>query len=319
MQALNRNTRNKIVIIIALVIFIGLSVQFASPKFSNPPVTSNIKVPDNVSAVLRKGCYDCHSNESKLSWFDKLAPVSWIVASDIKEARSRFNLSQWNDLPPADQQVKFWEMINMAENGKMPLPSYLRFHPDAKLSSSDINVLKKYAQRFINSKIGDTAELNKEEREYKAYIISNSTNVKRPTSLNGIRYSDDYKNWEVIAATTRFENGTMRIIYGNDIAVNAIEQGEIDPWPQGSVIVKVVWNMIEDKDGNIRAGSFNNTQWMVKNDQQFPDTKGWGFARFNGINLLPYGKTASFGKACFNCHKLVKETGYVFDLPAKIE
>ena len=313
------NTNKKILVMISLMIFVVLSVQFTSPKISNPPITSQIKVPSDVSAVLKKGCYDCHSNESKLSWFDKLAPVSWIVSSDIKEARSRFNLSQWNDLAPADQQIKFWEMINMAENGKMPLPSYLRFHPNAKLNSTDIKVLKRFAQTFITSKVGDTAEINKAGKEFTNYSTSNNHSKIKPVSLNGIVYSDEYKNWKVVAATTRFENGTMRIIYGNDIAVSAIEQGKFDPWPQGSIIVKVVWNMIEDKDGNVRAGSFNNTQWMVKDDHKFPDTQGWGFARFNGINLLPYGKTAAFGTACFNCHKLVKETGYVFDLPAKIQ
>jgi hypothetical protein len=315
MEPSRRRINRKLLVILTILVFVGLTQKFTSPEIINPPVTSKINVPQDVSAVLRKACYDCHSNETKLAWFDKIAPVSWIVSADIKEARSRFNFSQWDDLAPADQQVKFWEMINLAENNKMPLPSYLRFHPTAKLDKKDIEVLKKYAQRFIISKPGDTAEINEAEKEFKVFRISNGKHPNAPTSLNGVRYSDDYRNWKVIVATTRFETRTMRIVYGNDIAIKAIEGGRTDVWPQGSVIVKVVWNMIEDKDGNIRTGTFNNTQWMIKDDKKFPDTEGWGFARFSGVKLLPYGKTASFGTACFNCHKLVKETGYVFDLP----
>ncbi|KQS36232.1 heme-binding domain-containing protein [Pedobacter sp. Leaf194] len=315
METPKKRINRKVLVITLIVIFVAISLQFAGPEIINPPVTSAIDVPDSVSAILKKGCYDCHSNESKPAWFDKLAPVSWIVSSDIKEARSRFNFSQWTDLAPADQQVKFWEMINMAQNGKMPLPSYLTFHPEAKLTSKEIQVLKDYGQKFIISKPGDTAGVADAERELQGFRISNQTPQRTQVSLNGIKYSDDYKTWKVMVATTRFETRTMRVVYGNDIAIKAIENGDINPWPQGSIIVKVVWNMIEDENGEIRPGTFNNTQWMVKDDKKFPETKGWGFARFNGTKLLAYGKTAKFGTACFNCHKLVKGTGYVFDLP----
>ncbi|MFC3559080.1 heme-binding domain-containing protein [Pedobacter jamesrossensis] len=315
METQRKRINRKVLVIIIIVVFVGISLQFTGPEIVNPPITSEIQVPENVSAILRKACYDCHSNESRPSWFDKIAPVSWLVSSDIKQARSRFNFSQWNDLAPADQQVKFWEMINMAQNNKMPLPSYVTFHPDAKLTKTDIDVLKKYGQQFILSKPGDTAGVKEAEKELAIFMALGNRPQLEPVSLNGIKYSGDYKNWKVMVATTRFETRTMRVVYGNDIAIRAIEEGNINPWPQGSTIVKVVWNMIEDADGNIRPGTFNNTQWMVKDDQKFQDTKGWGFARFNGTNLLPYGKNAAFGTECFNCHKLVKETGYVFDLP----
>lgn len=306
-------------IVLGIIVFVVLSIQLFNPKVQNPPVTSEIPVSFAVSAILKNSCYDCHSNESKLKWFDKIAPVSWLVSSDIKEARSRFNFSQWNDLTPADQQVKFWEMINMAENHKMPLPSYVKMHPESRLSEKDLAVLKSFASKYIISKPGDTSAANAADREFKIFQTGSKYSGPEPISLNGIKYSGDYRNWKVLVATTRFENGTMRIIYGNDIVVKAIEEGRINPFPDGSVIVKAVWNMVEDKQGNITQGTFNNTQWMIKDEQKFPDTKGWGFARFNSTKLIPYGKNIASLTACFNCHKLVKETGYVFDLPVKIK
>jgi hypothetical protein len=54
---------------------------------------------------------------------------------------------------------------------------------------------------------------------------------------------------------------------------------------------------------------------MTKDDARFPDSKGWGFGKFNGIGLQPYGHTAAFNTTCFNCHKIADKNDYVFNLP----
>jgi hypothetical protein len=54
---------------------------------------------------------------------------------------------------------------------------------------------------------------------------------------------------------------------------------------------------------------------MIKDSKRFPDSKGWGFAKFNGIGLKPYGSTAAFNTTCFNCHKAASNNDYVFNLP----
>ena len=64
-------------VIILLLIFAG--IQFIRPVITNPPVTGNVKVPHEVQTILRNSCYDCHSNETNLSWYDKIVPVSWFV------------------------------------------------------------------------------------------------------------------------------------------------------------------------------------------------------------------------------------------------
>jgi len=43
----------------------------------------------------------------------------------------------------------------------------------------------------------------------------------------------------------------MRIVYGNAITVKTIMEGKIHPIPNSASIAKVVWNKIEDKDGNV--------------------------------------------------------------------
>jgi hypothetical protein len=301
----------------ASILFVAFTgMQVASPEVTNPPVTSEFHGPQEVTSILKRACYDCHSNESNLRWYDKIAPFSYVVAADVEEARKRFNFSEWDSIPKGEQEGKLWYMVNMIDAGRMPLPAYTAAHPSAKVTPAELDILKKYVTDLSNANhaTGDTARI-----QQKAGLQPDSVLPKAvPTSVNGIPYFDDYKNWKVISSTGRPDNGTTRLIYGNDIAVKALEENRINPWPNGATIVKVVWNsQHEDAAGNIMPGNFNNVQIMIKDDQKFKDTEGWGFAKFNGLDLKPTGTTLSFATSCINCHQLASETGFVFDIPTK--
>jgi len=51
---------------------------------------------------------------------------------------------------------------------------------------------------------------------------------------------------------------------------------------------------------------------MVKDARKYKDTGGWGFARFVGNELKPYGKDAAFVNECFGCHIPVADNDYLF-------
>jgi hypothetical protein len=309
-----RNKETRILSITAVMaVFIFICIQFTGPTIANPVANGPFEGPKEVEQILKRACYDCHSNETKLAWYDKIAPISWQVANDVRTARSRFNFSQWNDLTEAEQETKLWYIVNMIDQGKMPLKSYAALHPSAKVSKDELALLKDFMISYSAEKA-----LKKKNARLTAKPGQLSTTTEKPVALNGVAYTDDYKNWEVISATNRFDNGTMRIIYGNAITVKAIKENKINPWPEGSVIVKVVWNKLpEDKNGEVRTGDFNNAQFMVKDSEKFKDTEGWGFARFSTPKLLAYGKNAGFATECINCHQLASKTGFVFDIPVK--
>src|ERR1700761_9852556 len=84
---------------IGCIAFIGM--QCIRPALDNPPVTAELQAPPEVKQILQNSCYSCHSNETKLAWFDEVAPVSWLVARDIKEARHHLNFSEIGKLPAA--------------------------------------------------------------------------------------------------------------------------------------------------------------------------------------------------------------------------
>ena len=293
-----------------LLAVIFVIMQLYRPSLENPPVTGEIAVPSEVGQVLRNSCYNCHSNETKLKWFDELAPAYWLVTSHVQQARAALNFSEWDKLAPAQQKAKLFWGLNRILANEMPLPEYSFLHPEAKLSGDDIDVIKKYlmktSPRGLSVKAGPSS----------APIHKKESSISQPlTTANGIDFIPGYQRWKAISTTDRFDNGTMRVIYGNSIAVEAIANNTTNPWPDGTVFAKVAWAQEADSTGLIRTGEFKQVEFMIKDRKKYADTEGWGWARWRGKELIPYGKDALFTKECVACHMPRKESDFVFTQP----
>ena len=134
---------------------------------------------------------------------------------------------------------------------------------------------------------------------------------------NGIELPSGYKNWRVIAVSHRSDNGSLRAILGNDIAVEAARAGDTKPWPNGTVLAKLVWKNRTDDHWPAATvpGKFVHAEFMIKDAAKYADTLGWGWARWLGTEQKPYGKDASFSQECVGCHTPVKSQDYVFTRP----
>jgi Haem-binding domain len=92
--------------------FIGfLVIQFIRPTLTNPPVTADLQAPPQVKQILKNSCYNCQSNETKLSWFDKPAPAYWTVARDVRAARNHINFSEIGKLSAGQQRAAHFEGV----------------------------------------------------------------------------------------------------------------------------------------------------------------------------------------------------------------
>jgi len=309
----------RIIVSAILILAVGfvLSQFIGRPQLVNPPVTGDIEAPEQVKNILKKACYDCHSNETNLRWYDKVSPVYHMVAEDVTEGRKGMNFSTWKDMPMPDQKAKLWEAVNEIVAGAMPLKSYTIVHPGTQVSPEDLAVLKKYLTDGIHPKPADTSKTNALDKQYKNWTKETTAKLTPPVALNGIAFIPDYKNWQVVSTSDRFDNGTMRVIAGNDIAIKAIRENHINPWPNGTTFAKITWEKLTDKDGNSHTGVFKQVEFMIKDDKKWESTKGWGFARFKTPKMLPYGKTKLFATECINCHRPEKDNDFVFTLPIK--
>lgn len=134
------------------IVFLG--IQVVPVDRSNPPVESEVPASQEVRDVLRRACYDCHSNETHWPWYSYIAPVSWLVANDVHEGRRKMNYSTWNQLPEKKQAKRRHESWEEVQEGEMPLWFYLPLHPEAKLSDADKSLLKQWSQQSAASTSG---------------------------------------------------------------------------------------------------------------------------------------------------------------------
>ena len=301
-----------IILIVLGIVFIGM--QFYKPAIPNTPAVADFNGPPNVKAIFEKSCYDCHSTTTQLKWFDKIQPVYSIVAQDVKEGRGVLNFSQWGKLAPGDQKAKLFEILNQVATRTMPLPDYLQLHHGAEISDDDIAVLQNYVAGLMAEKVQDTAMINARNKQL-AQVVKKGKAT--PVTLTGVPYIDGYANWDIISTTDRLDNNTMRVIYGNAVAIKAVHDNKINPWPDGAVIAKVAWDKIQDKDGNSVTGAFKQVEFMIKDSGKYAGTKGWGWGRFKTLNREPYGKTTDYATECINCHRPVANNDFVFTSPIK--
>jgi len=131
---------------------------------------------------------------------------------------------------------------------------------------------------------------------------------------NGISFPSDYKDWRLISSSHRVDNNTLRVILGNDKAIAAARSKQTNPWPDGAVMAKIVWKeaTLDSWEKAIVPGEFVHVEFMIKDAKKYSDTGGWGFARWKGMELKPYGQNESFVYECFGCHTPVKDSDYVF-------
>ncbi len=124
-----------------------LLIQVVRPEQTNPPVTGEIQAPAEVMNLLKRSCYDCHSNESKWPWYSQVAPVSWLVTKDVNDGRKHLNFSLWQGFEEGRKLKKFKEIAEEVGEGEMPMAIYLKLHPEAKLTPAQTTLLVEWARR----------------------------------------------------------------------------------------------------------------------------------------------------------------------------
>lgn len=303
---------------VSLVLFAGIIVlQFLpfvrADSVQSDPAKPLAGVPEEINAVLEKSCFDCHSSQSNLSWYDKIVPLDYFVNGHIAKGRAALDFSKWDSLEnPAKNNLLYYSLNKILE-GEMPLKSYSYIHGDNKPTENDIAILKRYLTERTPRKAFDPAldldsneNLNSPKAVEKIIVAANA---------NGIEYIPEYKDWKLISFSDRFDNATMRLIYANDIAVKAIEENRVKPWPDGAIFAKAAWKSRSNADGTLSTWEFFQVEFMIKDAQKFKSSLGWGWARWRGKDLKPYGGKAILTTECTNCHKPLQESDYVFTRP----
>jgi Haem-binding domain/Cytochrome P460 len=298
---------------IAVAIVFGL-LQCVRPSIPSKPDTAEIQVPAQIHQVLEKDCYSCHSDQGRLAWFDEIEPGYWLVRGDILTAREHLDFSTLGSKPAAAQKATLYEAVNMIQLGAMPLARFTALHPEAKVSSAELAELKAYLFPWapLSSPAGAKSDSPASEAG-SGSVLPNLEDVK--AEWNSVPFDPAFETWKPLSFTDRGDNDTFRFILGNDIAIKAAESGSVAPWPEGTRFAKIAWQQQLGNDGCVYPGRFVQVELMIKDSKTYASTDGWGWGRWRGLDLKPYGSNDRYVNECTGCHQPVKGNDYVYTLP----
>ncbi len=140
------------ILLIALI-----AIQFFHPAKNSAAgeqpnaITKVHAVPDNVNAILKKACNDCHSNNTAYPWYTKIQPVHWWLNNHIKDGKKEINFDEYANRPLRFQYRKLEEIIKQVKEDEMPLENYTWLHKNAILTQDEKNVLINWATASMDT------------------------------------------------------------------------------------------------------------------------------------------------------------------------
>jgi hypothetical protein len=137
--------KKKLKWIVAALAVVFVLLQFTNLARTNPPVVNDLMTanppPPEIAALLHAACYNCHSYETKWPWYSHVAPVSWLIASDVSNGRRNMNFSDWPTNDPVRVAKRLENMSEEIGYNEMPPKKYTLIHADARLTAGQRKTL----------------------------------------------------------------------------------------------------------------------------------------------------------------------------------
>lgn len=110
------------------------------------PFLQETKPTEEVAAILKSACYDCHSNQTTYPWYSNLAPASFYLEDHIKDGKRHLNFSEWEQYSAKRKNRKLNQIIEALAHKTMPLESYKLIHTEAQLDAAQTEALLNWAK-----------------------------------------------------------------------------------------------------------------------------------------------------------------------------
>lgn len=139
--------------ILVLLLIVFVIAQFFGPDKNEGDLAlvdaflTETNPPENIKALLKESCFDCHTSATRYPWYSNITPVNYWMADHVKHGKKHFDMSNWEGNSVKKKDHKFEELIEMVEEKEMPLPSYTWTHTEAKLSDSQIQDIVEWAKQ----------------------------------------------------------------------------------------------------------------------------------------------------------------------------
>ena len=133
--------------ILFTLVFCLFAAQVIRPARTNPAIDreltiqARMRIPLDVADILERSCQDCHAHTTDWPWYSEVAPISWLLISDVDEGRRVLNYSIWGQYNRKEQIALLDATCREVRKGDMPLWYYLPLHPKARLSQAEVREL----------------------------------------------------------------------------------------------------------------------------------------------------------------------------------
>ena len=120
----------------------GVQAHHISTKFS---------IPADVNTILEKACNDCHSNNTSYPWYYNIQPVGIWMNNHVIEGKKGLNFSEYTNRRLRYQYHKMEEVVELVNEGAMPLDSYTWTHKDARLTPDEKTKVVNWAESIMDT------------------------------------------------------------------------------------------------------------------------------------------------------------------------
>ena len=132
----------------AVIIAIGIQfISFDIPAKLPIKKSEELQASSEVTSILKKSCYDCHSSKVNAPWYYNVAPISWYTQIHVKNARAIVNFSKWNSYSK-EKQLKVLKKLPKSVVIRMPLLTYTYMHKETVLTKEEKKTLAKWAREL---------------------------------------------------------------------------------------------------------------------------------------------------------------------------
>jgi hypothetical protein len=114
-------------------------------------ISKMLNVSDSVQAILKKACYDCHSNNTNYPWYVSIQLMGWLMAKHIKQGKAVLNFSGFGNYTARKQLSKLTGIANSIRDDNMPLASYKWVHKNARLDADERELIINWVQQLKDS------------------------------------------------------------------------------------------------------------------------------------------------------------------------
>ena len=115
-----------------IVSLFGCASVPANPPVVTEPAWDSPRTRD----LVRRACFDCHSNETVWPFYARVPGIDKRIREHVAEGRRVLNFSEWHRPQEGADDV-----VEVVLRGDMPPEDYLQLHPGAKMEGSDRRAL----------------------------------------------------------------------------------------------------------------------------------------------------------------------------------